>query len=335
MKKKLISVLLATAMVLTLCAGCGQKDTQSTAPVDSTGVGDAADPNATYTYRGTYGGVSTWSPTDWEISSEWTLISYTMSSFYGFWMNETKDGYDIVCELAAEFPVDMTAQYAGDETYSVPADATEGYAWQIKLREDASWEDGTPITAHDVEYSLQQYLNPEMKNNRASQFYLGGTGLANAEAYYNSDKAGAPKLSLATELGITMADLSAGEDGQYADAEGNKAYFGWTVAIDNDWMGGSSLVDYWEYMTEDTYNTLDALANEDGYIPMTDESIEAMLSFTGSDSWGNETREDLVNYTYREDGVMEATTWEQVGYVEDDEYTFTVILKNPSTLFNI
>ncbi|MGM9592912.1 MAG: ABC transporter substrate-binding protein [Candidatus Onthomonas sp.] len=337
MKKKLISVLLATAMVLSLCAGCGQKDTQSTAPSDGAGTGtsDAADPSATYTYRGTYGGVSTWSPTDWEIASEWTLISYTMSSFYGFWMNETKDGYNIVCELAAAFPVDVTAQYAGDETYGVPADATEGYAWQIKLREDAAWEDGTPITAHDVEYSLQQYLNPEMKNYRASQFYLGGTGLANAEAYYNSDKAGAAKLTLATELGISMADLSAGEDGQYVDAEGNKAYFGWSVPIDNDWMGGYSLLDYWEYMTEDTYNTLYALANEDGYIPMTDESIETMLSFTGSDSWGNETKDDLINYTFREDGLMEATTWEQVGYVEDDEYTFTIILKNPSTLFNI
>lgn len=43
-------------------------------------------------------------------------------------MNETKDGYDIVCELAEELPVDVTANYAGNATYGVPADATEGYA---------------------------------------------------------------------------------------------------------------------------------------------------------------------------------------------------------------
>ncbi|MGN1148026.1 MAG: ABC transporter substrate-binding protein, partial [Lachnospiraceae bacterium] len=142
------------------------------------------------------------------------------------------------------------------------------------------------------------------------------------------------KLTVATALDKTMADLAAGEDGQYVDADGNKAYFGWSVYIDNDWMGGYSLLDYAGYMPEDTYYSLDALANEDGYIPMTDESIEILFGFTGSDAWGNDTYDDLINYAFCEDGIMEATTWDQVGFVKDDDYTFTVILKNPSTLFN-
>ena len=58
------------------------------------------------------------------------------------------------------------------------------------MRENATWEDGAPITARDVEYTLQQFLSPDMKNYRASLFYQGGTALANAESYYNSDKAG-------------------------------------------------------------------------------------------------------------------------------------------------
>lgn len=338
MKKKFISILLTACMAVTLFTGCGKNADESSSAAGGAAAaqeGNDDGQEGTYTYQGTYSAVSTWNPTDWQISTEYELVGYTMTPFYGFWMNEAKDGYDIVCELAAEFPVDLTSEYAGNETYGVPADATEGYAWQIKMREDATWEDGTPITADDVEYSLQQFLNPEMKNYRASLFYVGGTGLANAEGYYNSDKAGGAKLTLATELGIAMSDLSAGEDGQYADADGNKAYFGWSAIIDNEWMGGYALTDYADYMTEDTYNSLEALANEDGYIPMTDESIALLHSFTGSESWGNESEEDLINYAFREDGILEATPWEDVGYVRDDDYTFTVILKNPSTLFNL
>ena len=61
MKKKLISVLLAAAMMLTLFAGCGQKNNGGNS-TDGSGTGDTAETSATYTYHGTYGGVSTWSP---------------------------------------------------------------------------------------------------------------------------------------------------------------------------------------------------------------------------------------------------------------------------------
>ena len=113
MNRKLISLLLAFTLVTALLAPCR---TQAYAEGE------------TYTYHGTYSGVSTWSPTDWDISSEYDMLGYTVTPFYGFWMNETKDGYDIVPELAAEFPVDVTAAYAGNAVYGVPADATEGYA---------------------------------------------------------------------------------------------------------------------------------------------------------------------------------------------------------------
>lgn len=332
MNKKWICVLLAAALMLSLLAGCGQKDAKPSDPTGGTETVNPVDTDATYTYRGTYSSVSTWSPTDWEISSEYDMLGYTVSVFYGFWMNETKDGYDIVPELAAEFPVDVTADYAGNETYGVPADATEGYAWQVTMREDATWQDGTPITAHDVEYTLQQFLNPNMKNYRASLFYQGGTALANAESYYNSDKAGEPSLYLATTLGgRAMSDFTAGEDGQYVDADGNQVYFAWNIPL--EYLGGYTLRDYWSVMDLDTFYAVDALMDADGLIPMTDDTIEGVYSLTGSDYWGNETMEDLINYVYCY-GVMGPTTWDQVGFVQDSTYTFTLILKNPSSLFD-
>lgn len=336
MKKRVIAVFLAACMMASLVAGCGGGSSEAGAEAAGTEVESSISAESgEYTYNTTYAMVSTWNPTDWEGATEWSLIGYTMSELYGFVMNEAKDGYDITCELAAEFPVDVTAEYAGNETYGVPADATEGYAWQITIRQDAVWEDGTPINADDVEYTLQQFLNPEMKNYRASLFYTGGAGIANARAYYENDRAGEANLSLATASGaFTVADLTVGEDGQYVTPDGSKVYFGWSVPIDNDWMSGYALADYISYMPEDVSSGLEALANEAGYIPVTEESYNLLYSFTGSADWGSEAEDDLINYIYYEEGVVEEMPWENVGYIRNDDYTFTIVLTNPCTLFD-
>ena len=132
--KRLMALLLAASMMLSVVA-CGSKE--------------KADDNATYTYRGTTSQVSTWNPTDWLFSSEAALIGYTTSPLYEFNMNEDKTGYVIEPEVATEAPKDVTADYAGDEVYGVPADATEGYAYQVSIREDFTWADGTKITVDD------------------------------------------------------------------------------------------------------------------------------------------------------------------------------------------
>ncbi|MGN0778641.1 MAG: ABC transporter substrate-binding protein, partial [Aristaeellaceae bacterium] len=137
------------------------------------------------------------------------------------------------------------------------------------------------------------------------------------------------KLSQAANIGKTMAEFAAGEDGQYVDAQGNKAYFSWTVPL--DYLSGYTLQEYGGYMTTENYYALYEMANADGYIPMTDAAIDLIFAMT--EGWG-ETKDDLMNYAYCEDGIMEATAWEQVGFVQDDEYTFTLVLKNPSTLFD-
>ena len=77
--KKLISVLLVAVMLLSLFAGCSKKEASSpettTPSTDNASASNetVADADATYTYHGTYSGVSTWSPTDWTISSEYDL----------------------------------------------------------------------------------------------------------------------------------------------------------------------------------------------------------------------------------------------------------------------
>ena len=46
-------------------------------------------------------------------------------------------------------------------TGKTPADITEDYIFEIKLRPEMKWENGDPITADDYIYSMQQQLNPK------------------------------------------------------------------------------------------------------------------------------------------------------------------------------
>lgn len=166
--KRIEVLFFASVLAIALC-GCGEKK------VDGKGK---------YTFHTTGASPSTWNPTDWSTSDENSILALTTSSLYDYVMNATKDGYDIACEMARELPVDVTAQYAGVEPYGVPADATEGYAWKFNLIDYAKWEDGTPINASTYEYSLKQFLNPEMQNYRGSVYCEDSLTIANALAYY-------------------------------------------------------------------------------------------------------------------------------------------------------
>lgn len=173
--KKMLALLLAASMMLSLAA-CGSKEKEESKD------------DATYTFKGTTASISTWNPTDWLFSSENELIAYTTSPLYSFNMNKDKDGYVIEPEVATKEPEDVTAEYAGNETYGVPADAKEGYAYKVTIREDFTWDDGTPITVDDYVYTVSQFLNPEMQNYRASSFYSGAGALANAVEYFEGEE---------------------------------------------------------------------------------------------------------------------------------------------------
>lgn len=139
----------------------------------------------TYTYNMISSNPSNWNPAEFQMNNESLVIDLTSSALYDFALNSEKNGYEVVCELASDFPEDVTKEYAGNEIYEIPDDASAGLAWKFSLNKNAVWDDGTPITAATYEYSIQQYLNPEMKNFRAASFYEDTLALANAEDYFN------------------------------------------------------------------------------------------------------------------------------------------------------
>ena len=146
----------------------------------------------TYTFN-SYAGTT---PTTWnshDSSVVEFITDYTEINMWELVLNDTADGYEWACEMASEEPEDVTAQYAGDPKWGVPADATEGYAWRVTLNPEARWEDGTPINADSYIYSMQQCLNPQMNNYQASVYYS-SLPIYNAEYYAKAGQGSAMYL---------------------------------------------------------------------------------------------------------------------------------------------
>jgi oligopeptide transport system substrate-binding protein len=305
MKKKAVSLLLVLTVVtasLTACGSSSSTSTNSTSQSDST----TESSDSTYTYSYATASPSTWSPTDWQSSNEFTITNYTATLFYDYLMNEDKDGYVIEPAAAASMPVDVTADYAGNEIYGVPADATEGYAWTVELNPDLCWEDGTPITADTFIYSAKQYLNPDMSNYRAAILY-NQLPLANAKSYYNSNKAG--------EVGFinSLGDLGYNTI-EEAQADG---YTEFGINMDEFWgLSGVGVV-----AIED-----ETLYGDGDYATTTQQAYDDYLAP------GMSYSEWTYYYVYVGETV-EAATWDEVGIIKNDDYSLTFILSTPLSEF--
>jgi len=306
MRKRLVASLLIASIALSLVA-CGDKKSSS---VDS---------DAKYTYRDVTSSIKTFSPTDWEINSEGEIIGFTITPLYDFFMNDAKDGYEVVPSFAAELPEDVTAEFAGNETYGVPADATEGYAYRVKIRDCVTWDDGTPITTKDFDYSLRQYLNPDMKNYRASSFYSGSTGLANAQSYYSGG----------------FLDVFNAETGEYADVADDQLYFTTSQSVA---FFGDSLETY--YNNPDYQPSFMAADGTDLYAKLVELSSGTYTALTAEvkdilvqlgSNFGCDYADAYKEFCAYSEG---AATWDQVGFIADDDYTMTFVLTNACNLFD-
>jgi len=125
---------------------------------------------------------TTWNSHIYQTNTASTVLSYISSGFYDFDYNENKDGYKWVDAMAKGDPVDVSANYVGEEWGIEEGD--EARAWEITLRDGLCWDDGTPITADDFVESAKRLLNPKAMNSRAGDYtYTGNLVIHNAEKY--------------------------------------------------------------------------------------------------------------------------------------------------------
>ena len=174
MKKQKILILGASALMgLGYLAGCS-----------------AVDVSTDHTYN-TYLSTSpkTWNVHNWETSDESYVSSFTEIGLYDCILNEQKNVYKFVTEMASEMPVDAVNQLTDDEidTY-YDGNPTAGMAWDIALNPDACWEDGTKITSKDYVDSMERQLSPKFANYRADGYFGSNLVLCNAENYYKQGR---------------------------------------------------------------------------------------------------------------------------------------------------
>lgn len=181
----------ALALVMTsILPGCalGQESAETTAEITTTAAPQA---ESAFTYRDSLpDSPGNWSPLDWNNDTDRYILHYTSSGLYAPIPAQNEAGFEFLPELAAAAPIDVTTQYAGNEIYSIPADAASGYAYRIDLNEKACWEDGTSINADTYLYSMEQLLSSDAKHLHASSFFSGQLRLANAYGYFMQDQVG-------------------------------------------------------------------------------------------------------------------------------------------------
>ena len=141
---KILSCLLAAVLVVS-AGGCTLTPASpSTAATETENTASAA-PDPVYHDSLTQSPVN-WNPQEWVNDADRYILSLTAPGLYAVVAGE--DGsYEALPEMAAALPRDVTAEYAGSETYDVPAEEESGYAFRIDLNPAACWSDGTPINA--------------------------------------------------------------------------------------------------------------------------------------------------------------------------------------------
>ena len=150
---------------------------------------DVAKEYKNYTYKTYTSSLGTnWNPHTWETNGDSAIMGYIETPFVDMTVKDSSTGEYQWIFLAASDIKDVTAENQGDLTKygAAETNATEGYVYEIKLRPEMCWEDGTPINADTYIYSMKAMLDPAMKNYRANNYYSGESALAGAFAYYSS-----------------------------------------------------------------------------------------------------------------------------------------------------
>ncbi len=329
--RSILAILMVATMMLSLFACTDPVDPVD--PTDSdTEPSDVVETPKEYTYN-TY---LTLSPSNWneltyQDNNDTEVMSWIGSSFFTFDFKFDENGeivpgaFEIKYSAATKLE-DVSADYVGDK-WGVPA-GEKGYAYKITLRDDLKWENGDPIKAEDFVYTMQQQLDPLFQNYRADSFYTGATTIVNAEAYV---KQGQTVMSDNSMTGkYTVADLVKGDDGVYTQPDGTSIFFALTTGL--DWCSGYSVTDYSAYLDADAFAALQALADENGNVAVTDETIALVTKLIDTEDWGNEPPENVPYYMVYET-TFSAVDFSDVGiFVGDTEYEIVIVLAKPLDL---
>lgn len=330
MKQKKLLMLIAMVLVVVLCASvltaCKKDKGNDDGNVTKPGTG-WEDPKM-YTMRE----YTAQMPSQWctILSSDNvnnTMESYFTSAFYEFNYKFDANGKIVPGAYTVEYSAatkleDVTKKYAGK--YGLAADAEKGQAFAMTLRNDLKWDDGTPIKAADFVYTMMQQLSPKYLFATASNYYSGNYVIHNAQNYVKQGQKGWFDNG---NMNLAYSDLALGADGKYT-LKGNEC----TIALKKPlvWLQGNTLDSYVtnapQYFDTAAYASLLALADANGDVAVTAESLALLTTvITAKAAWG-ETKENTVGYMYV-NYEYPAMDFSEVGYfVGDNEYELVMVI---------
>lgn len=330
MKQKKLLMFIAMVLVVVLCASvltaCKKDKGNGDENVTKPGTG-WEDPKM-YTMRE----YTAQMPSQWctILSSDNvnnTMESYFTSAFYEFNYKFDANGKIVPGAYTVEYSAstkleDVTKKYAGK--YGLAADAEKGQAFAMTLRNDLKWDDGTPIKAADFVYTMMQQLSPKYLFATASNYYSGNYVIHNAQNYVKQGQKGWFDNG---NMNLAYSDLALGADGKYT-LKGNEC----TIALKKPlvWLQGNTLDSYVtnapQYFDTAAYASLLALADANGDVAVTAESLALLTTvITAKAAWG-ETKENTVGYMYV-NYEYPAMDFSEVGYfVGDNEYELVMVI---------
>lgn len=330
MKQKKSLMLIAMVLVVVLCASvltaCKKDKGNGDGNVTKPGTG-WEDPKM-YTMRE----YTAQMPSQWctILSSDNvnnTMESYFTSAFYEFNYKFDANGKIVPGAYTVEYSAatkleDVTKKYAGK--YGLAADAEKGQAFAMTLRNDLKWDDGTPIKAADFVYTMMQQLSPKYLFATASNYYSGNYVIHNAQNYVKQGQKGWFDNG---NMNLAYSDLALGADGKYT-LKGNEC----TIALKKPlvWLQGKTLDFYVtnapQFFDTEAYASLLALADANGDVAVTAESLALLTKvITAKAAWG-ETKENTVGYMYV-NYEYPAMDFSEVGYfVGDNEYELVMVI---------
>ena len=248
-----------------------------------------------------------------QTNTDSTYTNYMGNGLYDFDFNEDMDGYVVVPLAAADYPEDVTKEYV-DAKWNI-AEGDTARAWRISIRQDMTWDDGTPITAKDFVDSAKIRLNPKAANYRADSFYSGNMVIAGAEAYAKGNTTVDTAISAYMDIdGVETIDEFLAAHG---DEEG---YINW----------GNSFGDTYDFEAKAWTGAAEDAVVDSGLTIK--ELYEFYTAGAGAEyiTWADEEGikayaldELFVKYTYPE------ASWDTVGFIQHDDYSFDLILTKP------
>ncbi len=347
--KRTFAFLLCLVLALGLCGGCqlfsaAPSPTPTAAPAtppptpEPPPPTEAPRPDYHTLNLSTESMPACWNVHNWQSETDYLLSSLLTAPLVEIGLVEGEDGLprDSWIFTMAESVEDVTEGWADAEAWNIGPEE-RGRVWRIRLRQGVCWDDGeaTPVTADSYIYSMRQLLSPEMDNFRSAAFCSGSGELLGADAYRHSGADVWEENALPGGGFTYPAEDWNYESGICRAPDGTELYFSLRSPL-AVWLGGSSLEDYYRagYVPEEVYSGLSALADEEGYVPVTRESADLLYSFTGSKEWGQETREDLAYYTAFP-RTWPAVGWDSVGLLKEDDYTLLYICAGETAQFDL